>query len=219
MSEKKSEPLASDRAIEAAEKAGGWADTVFGEGFRQLGAAFADSMAGLRARNRLRVLQKTQKAIDDAGLTGATRPLNERMHLPLLEAISEESDEGLQDVWAAYIRSAVDPRKPNPDRVLIGVIRGLEPGDWPLLQKLFSAGCNGSPNQDFGMSDADLEQSLDRLTQLGLFDYDDPSSAYLVAGRHMDGRLSIKVGDAAYYGNKLLRKLADAVSSASGDLR
>lgn len=201
------------KGLETTEKAGGWLDGVFGEGARQLGGAWADSMAGFRARNRLKVLAKTQRAIDEAGLTGKTRPLSERMSVPLIDAIEQESDETLQGVWAAYIKNSVDPKRPHPDRVLIDVIRKLEPSDWPLLQILFELPTgkhNASAINISGQSEEDMEDVMDRLALLGLFVYDDPNSAYVVTGHSQPNSIAVRIGKGTYYEAKLFRKLRSA---------
>lgn len=199
------------RSLETAEKAGGWVDKVFGEGFQQLGGTWADSMAGLRYRNRIRVLQKTQAAIAAAGLSGGVRSLSERIALPLLEAISDESDDGLQDVWAAYIRNAVNPSKPRADRILIDVIRRLEPADWPILEKLFQSDATRLKAEDFGLSENELSEVMDRLVALGLVDFDDKNSAYLVISTP-DQILTVECRDGQYFANRVLRMLKLATS-------
>jgi hypothetical protein len=200
------------KGLETTEKAGGWLDGVFGEGARQLGGAWADSMAGFRARNRLKVLAKTQKAIDEAGMAGKTRPLTERMSLPLIDAIEQESDETLQDVWAAYIKNSVDPKCPQPDRLLIDVIRKLEPSDWPVLERLFQlpTGNHKAFVISESLSELDMEVVMDRLAMLGLFVYDDPQSAYIVDVSHHAKSLIVEAGEGTYYEAKLFRKLRAA---------
>jgi hypothetical protein len=211
-SDKATEELAKlgQKALETADKTGGWVDSVFGEGFRQIGDAFADSMTGWRIRNRLRVLEKTRKAIEAAGMAGNTRPLAPRISVPLLEAISDESDETIQDVWATYIKDAVDPERPQPDRILIDVIRRLEPLDWPILKVAFANQVGKLVSADFGVGDQELTEALDRMEVLRLFDYDDDTTHYLVLGKGEEKRLMIAIGNSEYYATRLLRKLADA---------
>lgn len=202
------------KALETSEKAGGWVSDVFGAGFRHLGEAFADSMAGFRVRNRMRVLEKTQNAITASGMEGNTRPLDPRISGPILDAIADESDETLQDVWAAYIRNAVDPKLPAADRLIVDVIRRLEPGDWDVIEKLFRAPLEPIHPSDLGTTIDRLEQVMDRLAALGLFFYDDPKSLYIVAADHYGGALAVKIGEATYYENKLFRRLVAATAAA-----
>jgi len=212
--EKATEELAKlgQKSLDTVDRLGGWTDSVFGKGLRHLGSAFEDSMAGFRLRNRIKVIEKTRAAIDQSGLAGKTRPLDPRISMPIMDAISDESDETLQDVWAAYIKNAVDPKKANPDRILIEVVRRLEPGDWPILKKTFPKAVGRMTSEDFGLSDTELVQALDRMETLQLFDYDDPTIHYLVMGKGDEKRLMISVGDADYYATRLLRRLAIATT-------
>ncbi|MEH3125578.1 hypothetical protein [Agrobacterium cavarae] len=215
MPEKAAEELAKlgQKSLETAEKAGGWLDQTFGEGFRNLGGAFEDSMAGFRVRNRTRVLAKTQKAIQAAGLSGNTRPLDPRISIPLLGAISDESDENLQDVWATYIKNAVDPTKPNPDRIIIDVVRRLEPSDWSAIKCLAEGSGGVKTPADLGLSDDECENVMDRLAVIGLFHYDDPRSAVLVGGDDYAGALKVKIGDGSYYETKLFRRFVNSIGN------
>jgi len=197
--------------LQTSEKAGQWLDRVFGDGARQLGSAFNDSMAGFRARNRLRVLQKTQKAFEDAGSLGAIRPLSERMIIPIWEAISDECDDTLQDVWASFLKNAIDPSKSNPDRILIDTIRKLEPSDWPILQKLFIMNTGEYCAEDLGIHDTLLEESLYRLTVVGLLTYVD-QRAIVTQFDDPAHILTIRANFGKYYETKLLNKLAESTS-------
>ncbi|TYO66151.1 DUF4393 domain-containing protein [Bradyrhizobium hipponense] len=214
--DKATEELAKlgNRSLESIDKVGSWLDGVFGEGFREVGHAFADSMAGFRIRNRLRVIEKTQKAIDLAGLVGHTRPLPGRLTGPIMDAIGDESDETLQDVWAAYLAFSVNPKNPSADKLLIDVIRRLEPQDWPILRKLFRSDPKQLLPDDLGAAANDLEVTMDRLTALGLLQYDDPKSTFLVDGNHFAGTVSVKIGDGRYYETKLLRRLKGETEEA-----
>jgi hypothetical protein len=205
------------RSLDTVDKAGGWLDEIFGQGFREVGNAFADSMIGFRARNRIRVLEKTQKAIEQAGLSGRTRPLLDRLTGPVLDAIADESDETLQDVWAAYLTSSVNPKKPGADRLLIDVIRRLEPADWPLLRKLFRSAPKPIRPEDLGIDATEAEISMDRMAALGLFNYDDPRSTFIVDGNHYRGSIVVQINDATYYEAKLFGRLKTETEIAWND--
>lgn len=216
--DKSTEELAKfgSRSLETAEKAGGWVDQVFGEGFRELGNAFAESMVGFRFRNRLRVIEKTQKAVDSAGLTGQTRPLSDRLAGPVLDAISDESDETLQDVWASYISSCVNPVKPDADRLMIDLIRRLEPVDWPILKNLFLAEEGGACNADFfGSTDASLMVSMDRFAALGLFTAADPRP-FITHGDIFATKVDVAGG--AYFALRLFYRLKAETEVAWKDI-
>lgn len=200
------------RSLETAEKAGGWLDGVLGDGFRQLGGVWSDNVAGFRFRNRIKIIQKVREEMERAGLKGNARQLSDRLMVPLIEAISDESDEALQDVWATYIRNAVDPAKPTPDKLLIDVIRRLEPADWPVLKKLFNSLPVLLSPAEFDLPERELTSVLDRLTALGLLDFDDDRSVYLVVEGPAE-MLAVACGGAKYYGNRLLGALAAATAT------
>lgn len=207
------------KSLETADKAGGWVDRVFGGGFIQLGAAFEDSMAGFRIRNRAKVLEKTKQSIEKSGLSGRLRSLDPRIAVPIIDAISDESDDTLQGVWSSFILGAVDPERPDPDRILIGVIKGLEPFDWQVLQAVFRKSHGKMSNVDFGVDTKDLVASLDRLTHLGLFSIDDSGVVYWVSSRSDVGKrkLTIMVDDIEYTSTRLLKRLAQATGKDPSD--
>lgn len=201
------------RTLDSADKAGGWIADIFGEGIQNLAGTFADSAAGLRYRNRIRVLDKTQRAIEAAGLTGKLRPLPERIALPLLEAIAEECDETLQDVWATYIRNAANPEKPTADRVLIDVVRRLEPEDWPVLKLLFQSAAETLSFTEFGLDSESLEVILDRFVALGLLTFDDDTAVYLLTESSNNApKLKVQGSAGLFESTRLLRALEVATA-------
>lgn len=201
------------RALDTVDKAVSWLDTIFGESMRNVGGMTADWTALRRLQHRLKVIEKAGKLIEQAGLSGSTRPLSERIALPLLDAIEQESDDTLQDVWATYIKNAVDPKQPNPHRVLIDVIRRLEPADWPVLQLAFKHDTGKLTHNDLGIDEVALGDIMDRLHVLGLFEYDDATVAYVVISKPETLRLVFAVGDSDYLATRLLRLLAKATAS------
>ncbi|MDH6267969.1 hypothetical protein M2360_003372 [Rhizobium sp. SG_E_25_P2] len=221
MGDKANEELAKlgQKSLETAEKAGGWIDDVFGNGIRHVAGAFEDSMAGFRMRNRAQVMEKTRKAIEKSGMVGNVRALDPRISIPLFDAISNESDDVLQRVWADYIRNAVDPKLPNPERVVIDVVRRLEPADWPVLRVAFAHKTGELTAANFDMEESALQASLDRLHVLGLFEHNDGGLIFLLGGESDLSRkpLSITVDRSEYSATRLLRKLAVATSQWSDE--
>ena len=201
------------KGLETGEKAGGWLDTVFGGGFRELGQAFEDSMAGLRIRNRQRVIEKTRVTIESSGLTGSARALDPRIALPLWDAIAEETDESIQDVWAVYIRNAVDPSKPKPDRILIDVIRRLDPSDWPVLNALFSSAPGWVDNTLLGDKTVEVDEALDRLASVGLFDFEDDRSLVVIDELFPLNMIGVRSSGGAFFETKLFAKLKLAIAA------
>lgn len=169
------------KGLELADNAGGYLAGTFQGAIKYLAMAAEDSAAGMFIRNRARVLHKTKAYLAELGVDKDFRPIAERNAVPLLEAISLESDESLQDVWAAYISNAMDPTKPavTVNRQLIELIKRLEPADLPVLQRLSYEDLSQPRRkairltaQDFSVSDDLLFASLTRLAALGLFAFE-----------------------------------------------
>lgn len=200
------------KALEVAEKSGGWFAQFFEGGMRHLGAAFEDSMQGFRIRNRAKVLEKTHTELSRHGLLDNYRTLENRIAGPLIEAISLEDDETLQDVWARFIRNSSDPEKPKANRTLIEVIKNLEPVDWPLIERLFSAGEKALNWSDLASTEAEIIEAMDRLAAIGLFHFEDDNTHYLTLNLSGKQILTIKVSIGAYEKQRTFDNLREAVS-------
>jgi hypothetical protein len=164
--------------VAAAEKAGGYLTGTFRGAIGQLAQAAEDSAFGFRIRNAASVEKKTLTHLKKLGVESEYELIDQRNSIPLLEAIAIESDDGLQDLWAAYVANALDPKQPSVkvNRQLISVMKNLEPSDLPIIRRLCSEKLNEAVKdpiklsaQDFSVDDASLVDSLARLAALGVF--------------------------------------------------
>jgi hypothetical protein len=112
------------KSVDAASEAGGFFARTFGDAIEHVSQALTDKAAGYRIVNRARVVAKIQARLEALGVD-SFKPISFRNGVPLLEGISDESDETLQDVWAAYFANAPDPKNPSvtANRQLIDIIR------------------------------------------------------------------------------------------------
>ncbi|WP_265517584.1 hypothetical protein [Nitratireductor luteus] len=173
------------KGIEAAASAGSYLTGTFHGAIKFLAMTAEDWAAGLYIRNRAAIEVKTRNRLEELGVDRDFRPIGERNYLSLLEAISLESDEGLQDIWATYIASAMNPSKTDIgiSRQLIEVIKHLEPEDLPVLRRL-SYEDLAEPRKDpirlkasdFPVGEPALATSLSRLAAIGLFSFDNDRS-------------------------------------------
>jgi hypothetical protein len=164
--------------VAAAEKAGGYLTATFRGAIGHLAQAAEDSAYGFRTRNAAKVEQKTRTCLKKLGVDSEYKLIDQRNAIPLVEAIEIESDGGLQDLWAAYVANALDPKQPSVtvNRQLITVMKNLEPSDLPIIRRLCSEKLNEAVKdpiklsaQDFSVNDANLVESLARLAALGVF--------------------------------------------------
>jgi Abortive infection alpha len=170
------------KTVDTVTAAGRYLTKVFEEPIRFIAMTLNDSAAGMFIRNRASVIKKTEAHLARLGVKkDSFQRIEERNIIPLLEAISIESDETVQDIWATYIANAMDPKKENLNinRQLIDLIKKLEPKDLPILTRLNREDLAQPRNRpirlkvdDFLMAEGDLNESLARLTALGLFIYE-----------------------------------------------
>jgi hypothetical protein len=181
------------KSVDVVSGAGGFLARIFGPAIAQLSEALADKAAAYRVVNRAKVVGKTREQLKKLGVTDF-KAIDPRNGLPLLEAISDEPDDTLQDVWAAYIANALDPARPEitPNRQLINIIRQLEPEDLGILSGFSSQELAESRTDPLrkivvtsGDGEAALNRSLSRLTALGLFSFKNGPGHLLLEGSAM----------------------------------
>jgi hypothetical protein len=75
----------------------------------EFGQILGDKAREYRYKNVLKIFQRVQKMLADAGISPLAIP--PRMFIPTLEAASIEDNETLQERWAALLANASDPHK------------------------------------------------------------------------------------------------------------
>lgn len=180
----------TSKAIDAGEKASRYFADTFSEAINALAGAAADSAIGFRIRNRASVAIKTQKHLQALGFDQDFLKIEERAAIPLIEALSIESDDGLQDMWASYIANAADPFNGTigVTAMITNTISKLEPEDKGVLDRLFEVDL-AEPLQesiklkpsDFNTPEEALNFSLARFVALGLFSCDNSGSVGFAA--------------------------------------
>lgn len=104
-----------------------------------VGLALGDYVGELRIRNLDRIRRRTDAIHATRGVQNP-QPISPNRAIPAFEAASEESDETLQDLWAALLANAMDPNREVPlDRIFIETLKSFEPLDARVLQHYASA--------------------------------------------------------------------------------
>lgn len=132
----------SGRAVvDAASDLGKWAAKVLGTVPEDLvGFSFGDYFREVRIRNMDRMRRKTDEILQRRGVK---EPLSigPKHAIPLFEAVGEESDETLQDLWARLLANAMDPNhEVQLQRVFIDTLRQFESFDALVFDKLATIG-------------------------------------------------------------------------------
>jgi Abortive infection alpha len=85
-------------------------------------------------KNFLAIYDKVQAIVTKRNKEGKLNPLPARIVIPLLEAATQESDNGLQEKWAKLLVNAADPGTSFEIRkVFVSILSELEPLDASVL--------------------------------------------------------------------------------------
>lgn len=169
------------KAIDAAEKLGGFLKKVVGGVLVELGGALQDWAKYFRYKNLLKIRDRVEEIHATRQLEGMVTPIPPRYAIQLIQRASEEDDPTIQELWAALIANATDPSKHlDLNKVLLDVLASIEPLDVAILRFLSSQGwlvhrnvSGGGVNvaglgQQFGAGEQQIQLSLLNLSRLGL---------------------------------------------------
>lgn len=172
---------ATGKAIDAAEKLGGFLNKVVGGALIELGGTLQDWAGYFRYKNLLKVQDRVEEIHAARRLEGKAIPIPPRYAIPLIQRASEEDDPGIQELWSGLIANAMDPnRHLNLNKLLLDVLASVEPLDVAILRFLNSQGWlmhrnvpGGGVNvaglaQHLGASEQHIHLSLQNLNRLGL---------------------------------------------------
>lgn len=86
-----------------------FADKLISPAFGEFGELLADQVRSWRAKNRINIILKTKKYLEDKGIEYQQVPV--KVLYNILEDGSLEEDEHLQNMWASLLASAANPDK------------------------------------------------------------------------------------------------------------
>ena len=168
------------KAIDASVRVGSFLSKIFGDAFTEIGEEFHDWAKYFRYKNLLRIQDKVEAIHKKRRIEGNTVPILPRYAIPLIQHASQEDDESLQGMWAGLIANFTYPNKRfDPKKIYIEILSSLEPLDakvlkffptqeWKLFPKVPGGGVTISKLvQNIGVSEKDLQLSLQNLARLG----------------------------------------------------
>lgn len=156
----------------------GFLGKLFGASADQLGGWAADAIAFRRWKTRVRIVQKAERFLIEAGLE--TREVPRPTLIPMLEAMGDEEDESMADRWASLLANAASDGGPVP-RSFPRILAELEPADARVLDHAFDALSRIAPEfhpqlavlkvaiaSQLGFSDPQVTLSVENLMRLRL---------------------------------------------------
>lgn len=108
---------------------------LFGGPVEQIGGMWTDGLVARRQIRQIKLMQKVQRAIEEAGFEPSM--VRDKVGVNLLQAALLEDDETMQDTWANMLANESDPRQQNPvEAVFPAVLRDLSPREVKFLNAL-----------------------------------------------------------------------------------
>ena len=160
-----------------------------------VGLAIGDRLRIKRVENATRILREAEARLD-ARKVERREEINTKLIAPLLEAVSEESDKTLQELWAQLLANAMDPSSGvSLQRVLIETLRQFEPIDAVVLGHYATVGGGKTQNPSdvakaLNRRPTECAVSIKRLEGLGCFNELSTTSARRRPGLHSEYLIS-----------------------------
>lgn len=130
------DPVNSVLAKKALGSVDGLLQRIAGPLADEVGESLAIVARPYRIKLSLKMFQKTQRMLEEAGINPQAVP--PRLFLPMVEAASIENDEDLHTKWSALLANAAStPNKVHPS--YIEILKQLTPDDAQFLDKLYTA--------------------------------------------------------------------------------
>jgi len=128
---------ATKKGLEVSEKSGAFLSKIFGEGFQHLGNSFADWTKYIRYKNMLKIQHKVERLHHERGINSTTVSISPVYGLLLLESVSLEDDDNIQEKWAGLLANATDPNKRvKIQNIYMQILSSLEPLDALVIDYL-----------------------------------------------------------------------------------
>ncbi len=127
------------KAIDASQKFGGFISRYVAGLIEQGMGIFEDKLKYMRWERQVRLMQRSEQLLREAGLTRPTRAIPLNLAVPLLEAASLEDEDYLQDLWARLLVNAANGGSHvSLQRAYIAVLEQPTPLQAVILQKIYS---------------------------------------------------------------------------------
>ena len=165
---------AVSNVVGAAEKGGSWVSKVLGElPTDVVGFYFGDRLHHKRLLRLIELEAETEEHHRRWGRKGPKEDLSPSLGIPLLEAASDETREGLKQLWSKLLAAAMHPERAKFVRAsLIEAVKKMDPLDALILETL-ETHPRLEPNGEeglAGMHSVSVEEvavSIENLRRLG----------------------------------------------------
>jgi len=124
-------------SVKATEKMLGFLPKVFHESIEQAAGIVGDKLKFFRWQRQIRMVDQIEEILKQRKIT-ETRPIPPKFALPMLENVSLEEDDDLQDIWIRLMANSMDPKFEATFRMAyIEIIKGLTSLDVKILDYFY----------------------------------------------------------------------------------
>lgn len=178
----------------------GFIDKYFGNALSHVGDVAEMNAYLWKIKNLKKTFKLAEEIVSsDPEFQRKLNRIPDRQAIPLLDAISMESDETIQDLWAAYLANGALSTN-TLSRKLTDILKALEPADVPILHNIFGRDLGLiRPIREYvaeheivvssGASTEEIDSFFARLSATGCFTFESNHEVYLITGPSMEGPL------------------------------
>jgi Abortive infection alpha len=187
--------------VKAARDSGSYLADIFGDLPKNLlGLLVGDRVKARRIEKAAVLWKKCQERLRDLGVA-EPEPPSLKFALPILAAGVDEENEGLQDLWARLLATAMDPaRRDEMRQAFVETVKQMDPMDALVLEVIRKNGyAPWTPNgraaiaASLSCSDEEVVVSLQHLAKLECITFTDSSGPRIMPSLSPFGKLLTNV--------------------------
>jgi len=145
---------------------------LFGGPVEAIGGMWTDGLVARRKIRQIKLFQKVQRAIEEAGFD--PQPIPDKVWVPAIQEALLEDDDGLQDIWANLLANAADARTGVPPS-FPKILSDMSPKEARFLNTLYEhLSANASKYGD-GHERLWYTSPLNRCQLLNVYISDEPA--------------------------------------------
>lgn len=188
----------SAKALETADKLGGFISRYIGGSLEQAMGIFEDKLKYIRWERQERLFLRAQEFIEQEGSAKVTRALPLKHAVPLLSAASLEEDNELQDVWARLlVNFTIETSSIEATRTYIDILERLSSLEVHIINSIYSNNYdsihhNGVATRELPNQTIVLPEKKDEETREAM--KIEPSSEVMLALANLDRLGLVAVG-------------------------
>jgi hypothetical protein len=132
----------TNTGIEVVERLGSFVSRIIKEPLDEASGMITDRLKYARWERQQRLIERANKYIEEKKIEKELRAVPPKVALPIIENASLEDNNELQDIWAYFLASAVDPNFDGGLRTAyIDIIKQLEVIDVHILNYMYEHYC------------------------------------------------------------------------------